>query len=812
MVSLLVSWILFPVVLGAVSIGCALLLERALGLRLPGALLPGAGLAIVIVVGQFLTWADATAELVSPAVVAMAVAGFGLGWRRDWGPRSEVAWAALLAVSVFAVYAAPIVLSGEATFAGYIKLDDTATWLAFTDQVMEHGRDVGGLDLSTHEALVQINLAAAGYPVGVFIPLGVGSQLLGQDPAWLLQPYMALFAAVLALALWSLGSNVVRSRGILAAAIFLAAQPALLFGYYLWGGIKEVAAAALIATAAALALAFVKSRADGADPAGRPTNTYRRALVPLAIVSAALVGILGGGGAIWIFATVAVTVASIANATGTVAALLRAVEFAAFAALLSLPVILTGGLQLSGAAELTNEAELGNLFEPLKLWQLAGIWPAGDFRVDPGDPGVTFALIVVAIGAAVAGVAFAARARAWEVVTFVVGTLLACLAIVAIGSPWIDGKVLAIASPAILFAACLAGAALVASGRRIEGVILLGVLAAGILWSTGLAYRDVNLAPRDQLAELEEIGELTAGRGPTLMTEYQPYGARHFLREGDAEGLTELRRRPILLRDGTQAEPHSYVDIDEVDLGSLLFYPTLVLRRNPTRSRPPSPYELTWRGEYYEVWELLGSPAGIVDQLPLGDSVDPAAVPDCERVRGLADEAGQGGSLAAALRTSPIAVGLQDTNYPPSWLSPDLVGSLLPTGAGTISTVVDVPAPGDYEFWLGGSVLSGVELRVDGERAGSVRHEINNTGQYILLGDASLEPGAHSVQMRFQGADLHPGSGGKPFPIGPLIVSQSGAADSQIVRVPADDAGQLCGKPWDWIEAIQAPEAPKPAE
>ena len=77
-------------------------------------------------------------------MVALAVAGLALGAR---GRRAAASsrLALLAAAAVFAVYAAPIVLSGEPTIAGFIKLDDTATWLALTDRVMEHGRDLGGL-------------------------------------------------------------------------------------------------------------------------------------------------------------------------------------------------------------------------------------------------------------------------------------------------------------------------------------------------------------------------------------------------------------------------------------------------------------------------------------------------------------------------------------------------------------------------------------------------------------------------------------------------------------------------------------------
>src|SRR5439155_11987060 len=135
-----------------------------------------------------------------------------------------------------------------------------------------------------------------------------------------------------------------------------------------------------------------------------------------------------------------------------------------------------------------------------------------------------------------------------------------------------------------------------------------------ILWTSALAYRDVNLAPRDQLAELERIGDLIAGQGPTLMTEYQPYGVRHFLRDADPEGASELRRRPVRLRGGNTLAKGTTADTDRFRLGALTTYRTLVLRRSPAQSRPPSPFRLVWRGDYYEVWQR--SPG----------SVDPALV------------------------------------------------------------------------------------------------------------------------------------------------------------------------------------------
>ncbi len=74
---------------------------------------------------------------------------------------------------------------------------------------MEAGRDIDGLAPSSYEATLFFNLAD-GYPIGVFIPLGVGQALTGLDAAWLVQPYMALLAVLLALA--SLGAERPHSR------------------------------------------------------------------------------------------------------------------------------------------------------------------------------------------------------------------------------------------------------------------------------------------------------------------------------------------------------------------------------------------------------------------------------------------------------------------------------------------------------------------------------------------------------------------------------------------------------------------------
>ena len=265
--SLVVPWLLFPLLLGVLSLGCGLLLERAAGTRIPAALLLPAGFAALVVVGMFTTAFDSTAELTAPLVVALAVAGLALAW--PWSTARVDPWALAAGCAVFLAFGAPVLLSGDATFAGYIKLDDTASWLGITDQILEHGRNLDGLAPSTYEATLDYYLSQYGYPVGAFPPLGVGHVLLGTDTAWLFQPHLSYLAAMLALSLYWLVGRLVESARLAALAAFVAAQPALLYGYALWGGVKELAISATLALIVALA------------PAALREGVSIRALLPL---------------------------------------------------------------------------------------------------------------------------------------------------------------------------------------------------------------------------------------------------------------------------------------------------------------------------------------------------------------------------------------------------------------------------------------------------------------------------------------------------------------------------------------------------
>ena len=248
---------------------------------------------------------------------------------------------------------------------------------------------------------------------------------------------------------------------------FLGAQPALLYGYGLWGGIKELTAAFLLVLGVALT-ARLLARAPA-----RP-----RAMLLPAIPAAALIVTLGTGAGAWIVpALLCVLVAWIARARRSDAAA-RARDLGvlgAATAVLALPMWVTltsvlGAYSGINSDNLPASETLGNLIQPLSGWQLAGIWPVGDFRVRA--PTVATALLVgpVLIVAALA-IWMTVRRRRFGIAIYVLVALAGCaIGYLADSTPWVLGKALAISSPALLAAALVGGALLLAlapaGGRR----------------------------------------------------------------------------------------------------------------------------------------------------------------------------------------------------------------------------------------------------------------------------------------------------------------------------------------------------------
>jgi hypothetical protein len=816
---MLLAWVVFPLALALVGAGWGLLARELLRLPLDGALVVPFGIAVVIVAAGLLTSSASTA----PVTVVVIAAGAGIGLARHARKIRPDPWAVVVAVSVLAAFGAPVLLSGQATFAGYMRLDDTATWLGIVDQVMGHSRSLAGLAPSSYALNLHEYLSTMGYPLGAFLPFGVGRALVGVDAAWVFQPYLAFCGALIGLSVYSLSRRLIAGVGLRTLVAFLAAQPALLYGYSLWGGIKELAAAFLLPL-----LAILAGTAIG-------TADRRRTLGGLAVVSAALAVTLGPGAIAWLVPALGVVAATWLWRAYRSGELRRAAIDTGVLGVSAAALMLPMWLQLSnfirgatplfasaaGAGSTGPESALANLLQPLSVFQLAGIWPVGDFRTTaPAATTVPF-LAAVAVGLALA-IWVGARRLKLAFALYPALALIGCLAAWLAGSsPWAVGKTLAIGSPALLTVA-LVGAAMLWRRSVVATLALVSVIGGGVLWSNALAYHDVLLAPKARLAELQRIAPLVAGHGPTLINEYEIYADRHFLRDGAPIEPAEYRPYTIPLLTGQVLTKSAYADLDGFSLATVTAYPSIVTGTSPVASRPPSIYTLRWQGHYYQLWQRRLKPnRRIVMHVPLGDAaslpfcgqstdgylpqcpVQPVAIAPCPQIMRLAAIARpDGAKLVAYQRPAPIVARGDQTQWPRGWGHDAGAGTLTPTTPGQLVAHIAVASNQHYQLWLGGSFGRGFDVTVDANGLGRVKDELANIGQYVSVGTRVLSPGTHVITLRYPGPDLTPGSGAEDTILSAIVLEPMDDPGTAMLTVNPSQARTLCGRELDWIEVV----------
>jgi hypothetical protein len=259
----------------------------------------------------------------------------------------------------------------------------------------------------------------------------------------------------------------------------------------------------------------------------------------------------------------------------------------------------------------------------------------------------------------------------------------------------------------------------------------------------------------------------------------------------------------VPLRAGGSLDKSEYTDLDAFQLDGILVYRTLILRRSPVESRPPSAYTLARQGKWHEVWQRAPSNATpILEHLSLGTERDPGAPVDCSEVQRLAHLPGTK-RLAAVERPGVVSIDLSRAALPGGWgADPYSPGSVVPAGAGLVQASSEITTRGRYLMWIGGSVRDRLDAFVDGRRVGTIRNQLNNWAQWTQPGTGDLSPGRHMLTLRYHGPDLHPGSGGAQFAMGPVVLGTKTAAALSVTYVKPSAASTLCGKRLDWVEAL----------
>jgi hypothetical protein len=793
--------VLFPLLFWGLSLGCGLLVERLAGTALPSLLVLPVGFGVLVVVSQFTTWTAPTAPLTPVILLALALLGMTVGRAalvQRWRARSGGWWLGPVAgVACYLIVAAPVIFAGRLTFSGYLLDTTGAIQLAGAERLLHHAHD-----FSTTVPIYGTTLGAYfgnGYPSGGHSVLASIGWLSGQDLIWLYSPLQALELSLAALVFAWLARRAGLSRLMATIVGTVASVPALVYAYALMGSIKEMTVLPMLVLMGALIACASELR----------TAVGVRAALPFVIAGAAALDAIGIAASPWValFGAAALLAAVPLRGRRDIRSfVIGGATLAAGTALIGLPTVgpLSKTLKLAEGVSNSNATAVsdpGNLLRPLKFLQTLGVWLGESHRVEPRYLNQTYVLIGIVVVCIGFGFLWLLRRRSWAILVFLTASVIVWALLHRHGTTWTDGKLLMLLSPIAVFVA-LIGAFGVMRTRGLEGLILVGAVLVGVLGSDALLYHGTNLAPTQRFSELASIGTRYAGVGPTLATDFEEYDL-YLLRKLEVDIPGAAYSGPFQFAAGFSGQyGHSY-DLDALALPSVERFRTIVMRRSPAWSRPPSNYRLLWRGRYYTVWRRTG-PAPLA-HFPLGTGFTPSAVPPCRVIRRVATQARQaGGRIAYAQRPLNLPVDLaRSVRSPAIFPSTDLEGrpQFSFGGPARLEAGLRVPVAGRYELWLAGDVDRPLEVLVDDRRIGAPSAQSGDDGTVIDVAAANLSAGPHSIRLLRHGGDLRPDDAGSTVIDGIVLAPPGAAAEAETVQSVAPSAWRsLCGRPLDWIE------------
>ena len=799
------AWVAFPVVVVLVSFGCGLLVERIGGWRLPGAIAPGVGLALVIVAADLLTRSTTLAPLTPWIVLGLALLGYATSLARMRAMRLN-GWTLALGLLLFAVFAAPIVATGHATFAGYEVDGDPAFHFLLAQEVLAHGRrSLTALPFQYSPSVrLMAGYLADAYPLGADLGAAALRPFVGTALPWIYDPFIAVFLTFGGLALHEMLRDLVASRPLRALCAFIAAQAGLAYSFYLISSIKELAITWLTTLLVLLATSLLR----------RPPAV--RALAPLVVVATASLYALAVPAVAWIgVPLLAFVIASLWRLRGRLRRpSLRlvgelSVAVAAVVAL-SLPVLLGAATSFTTTTHVLGGGS-GNVYADLlgrlSLFQILGIWPVGDFRHPLlHDVLLVHVLLWIAIASAIGGALWVIAHRSWGPGVLLLGNGLAALVLLPQATPYAASKVEAILSITAIFAAML-GAVALWHRIPVAGWALAAVIALAVLWTNGRSLQSAPVAPQPRFAELARIDARFAGVAPTFYNLWDAEYPAFFLRRVGAY-LPTIFDNPATRRGATYPTgnaiqiPWDPNDLSESYVQSMSL---LVLGRSPTLSRPPANFRLAFRGRFYDVYRREAEPR-VLAHLPVSTGpLGPAFSLSCPRIGRIAARARrERAQLAYAPQIAIAYVPAVHSVHPLSWRAYPPTNAPIPGGlalsrsGGTLTSKITVPEGGRYNVWLQGSLDQPLTVSIGLHTVGTVSGQVGPGGLWSDLGTTRLTHGVQPVIMRRRVASpfLPEGLGDE---LGSLVLTR-GSAPPAIRTVSPARWRSLCATSLQWLE------------
>jgi hypothetical protein len=786
-----VAWVGLPLAFTLTGLGLGLLVEWALRLRLPStALLPlGACSSICLLLGIYQLGGHGW--LPAALLALLAIAGLVLA-RAELRARFSPSPAALAAIAVAALYLAPSVLTGHWTWNGYNFLNDTAVQFLLADELKHHGVAHLSDAQSTRSEVIRTYIDT-GYPLGTHAHVAGLATLLGAGVDVIYQSYIAMLAATATLAF----ASIARRSGLgvwPAAAVGAGAMGAnLAYQYALQGSIKELAAIMALATASMLGAELLAG--------GRPLGLA----VALGIAAAAMLGAFSAAAGPYLAAlAVCLVVGALLLPLPALRSRLPAVAAvgALTTVIAAVPTLIsaTTFLRVSNTslgADSALASTLGQLQRPLDPIQIAGVWLSEGYGLPVSgqfESSLTQALsvlvLVLAIGAAAT---FVAR-RTPGPLLLLVPALVAAAVVAPRASPYADAKLLALASPAVVFTA-LCGAFLWRGRLRAAATVAAAAVGLGVIGSAAFAYHGVRVAPVPRLHALEDAIGHVEDRGWILLDEVEEFGKYYGRRAAHLNVAFEA----ITPR---QAQPFGggyHLDVDLLEPPYVQSFDAIVLRTGPASSRPPANFRRVYTNRWYEAWEKTDG-VRVLAHRSLQEPLDAGGRLRCTELREFARGAPRGATIVAASAPETVQLSVADApdrprGWPPLTAPPGVVEPHTP---GVVEGGVHVPA-GTYDAWVRASTGRDIHASVDGRRVGTV-NALNTQGQWQPAGSVRLDAGQHTLRLERPSGGPEPGDGA-PSAVGPLALVRR--EPRELREVSPSRARELCGERWDWIEAVE---------
>jgi hypothetical protein len=772
-----------------------------------------AGFAALLAIGTFLTAFDLTAELNAVALVLLAIGGLVLE-RRTVVAALRTGWAffapAVAALAGYLLMVFPAMSTGTASWTGYQRITDLsqqfnwAAWLVTRGREIPPVRDGGFLEVISKTAVT-------GYPGAGNAVFGSVAQIFGVQPAWTYQALMGITVAMLVLAVYGLLERAVESRGLRTLGAFVAAQPSILFGYGMVGGIKEYTSAFGLVFCGALLNRL------------RPSEQGLRGMLPLALGVSATIGsfslTIGPWMGVLLPVAAAITVVgrrweidrrALAAWAGT------AVVIAA----LSAPMLYWAtqlakvAVQAEGS-DATALIDLGNLRAAIPVRSALGAWISGDYRnPELGDTPQTALVLVVIAALAIVGLVAAWRARHRGLLVLALSTAVATLYYVTRTGPWIELKAICLTGPIVLSlaftgVAWIGRAAPLRTGRGALAAGGAAVVALGVLAGNALAIHDITLAPGERMRDLDRIGQRFAGQGPAVYPAHEEY-AELFLRDlkvtalvnPGAAGIGPPQLRPDVLANGPEFS-RAY-DLDAFIVTWLEQARLIVQRRGPFFSRPPARYELVRRSRFTDVWRRSSGEWAFWHVAVPGAGPEEMRLDCRELIRRVPTVNPDTSRIAYAIPPQNAVTDLDESRLPGPWrsTSPDTV---VMNGPGSVEGTVRVPETGEYRIWIQGAEQRPATVAIDGREAGVLDDAWSYTQGWTLLSTRRVDAGTHAVRLTKGSGRPWPGDGAGGAAVGPIVLERADDPSAGAVRyAPLSDARRICRDvaDYDWVELV----------